>query len=325
MADGSHTRKEFRIEASTAARLIEEMLEALGDCPPARLYRLLSSEVGLHQVTLMRYHQGKLATVSAERMRDIRRVHAEVLGGELTTPARSRTKRRCQSARRRVPAAVLRPLFDRLMKILQITEREVLYRCLAERTGMNGTTLYRYHRGGLASAPASLEWILRGLIAGCAMDRYPELTRASGGKAVTPRSVFKSKVDDLARTGAYRRKSKLFSDLAAELGVQPERLRKAYYDSRLRLVPRLYCKGLDRLLEKLDYDPSRTYRIGERIRHPHFGVGVVRSRRPRRAILVELHDGSTILLREDYQHDRYWERVPDAEQRQELIQAASIS
>jgi len=288
------------------------MLEALDGCTPARLYRMLADEMGVHPVTLLRYHRGQLATLSSERMGKLRGVHRRILAGELLPPEPPERDRlaRC-NGNGRVPAARLRPLFDRLLERLQITERQVLYRCLTERTGLHETTLLRYHTGALQTAPVALERALRELLSECATDRFPVLKRADGGDAVVPRAVYRARVDRLERTGEYQHKSELFRDLASLVDQPAERLRKAYYDSRIRLVPRSFPDGADKLTEQMIYDPSRVWGVGERILHPHFGAGVVREKRPHRAVLVELEGGGEVLLREGYRHDPYREQRTD--------------
>jgi len=287
------------------------MLDSLDGCPPARLYRLLAEELGLHPVTLLRYHRGRLATLSAARLAALEAIHGKVLDGELEPPQPPTRLQTPASANGRVPANRIRPLFDRLLERLQITERQVLYRCLTERTGLHETTLMRYHKGTLQSAPVALEQALRALLSECTTEHFPVLTRANGGDTVVPRAVYLGRIDRLERSGGYRHKSDLFRDLAHLLDEPAERLRKAYYDSRIRLVPRSFIEAADRLTKRMDYDPARVFHIGERIRHPHFGAGVVLEKRPHRAVLVALEQGGQVLLREGYRHDPYRERSSD--------------
>jgi len=156
-----------------------------------------------------------------------------------------------------------------------------------------------------------VETALRALLAECDRKGCPTLTRMPGGPPVVPRSHYRGRVDRAVELCGYPQRSELFRDLADRLGIPVERLSKAYYDRRLRFVPEEYCEAVDTLAESANYDLARVYEVGQRIRHPHFGTGVVIQKLRKNAIRVQLDDGGELLLREAYQHDPYRTRTQE--------------
>jgi len=303
------TRSRGRVTSARAARAIETMLESLPSCPPTRLYRFLGRELGAHPVTFLRYHRGDLKSVSRPQLKALERLGRKIERGEVRVPDSSRkASRRLKVVDDRVPSRVIIPLFDRAMQRLHLTERQVLYRCLSERTGLDSSTLHRYHSGQLSTAPSPVKQALEHLLAEAEGEVSPALYRSAGGVGVVPWMVYRSAIERLIHLGVYESRSTLFQDLGRALGRDPETLRKAYYDRRIRLVRREWCDQAAAMGDSLAYDPARTYAVGQRISHPDFGAGVVREKLHGRVIVVHFKDGGQIRLREGYQHDPFWER-----------------
>ena len=298
-----------RVESSLAAAAIDDIVGALRSCSTSAVYRTIARKSGLHPVTVMRYHRGELRTVPASTLDEIKRVKNEVIQ-EARQEASSKA-RRSSSGKfgSRVPCSRISEQVDRLMSEMGLTERQVLFRLVSERTGIHDTTILRYYNGSLATAPRSVLDCLISLANDCSSKKVPVFKRRDGGEGLVPRSQYRLKMDALFECGGYTKKAEMFRDVAKELQVDPERLRKAYYDTRIVLVPSAFVDRIEQKLESMTYDPSKTFSIGDRVTHPLFGPGIVTEKRAHDSFVLELKSGRKVLLREDYRHDPYWERA----------------
>lgn len=290
------------------------MIRTLGLARPAWLYRALAAELGVHPGTVLRYHRHELRTLEAGRLRALEAFHRRVENGDVVAPpSRRRGLPRGIPKGARVPTSILKPLLERVMKKLGLKEKQIVYRSLAERTNLHTNTLLQYFTGSLESAPASVETALRTMLTECNKNGCPTLTRTSGGEPVVPRAHFRRRVDRSLDRCGYPQRSDLFRDLSEMLETPIERVSKAYYDRRLRFVPKSFCEAVDELSKGSAYDCSHVFRVGQRIRHGNFGTGVVAEKLRKNIIRVELDEGGELLLREAYRHDPYrMRRSPDA-------------
>ncbi|NOZ87196.1 MAG: hypothetical protein GXP49_13185 [Deltaproteobacteria bacterium] len=302
-------KKEERVEADIASKAIDDIINVSRSMSTSRIYKLIASKIGVHPVTLLRYHKGELHTIPSKTLDNLLHFRARVIKRHHNFDPSSNSGGNSRSSRRnRVPAKKVKALMDKLMGAMGLTERQLLYRVISERTGIHNTTLLRYYRGNLASAPQSVLDCLKSLMNECSNEKVLTFKRSDNGKDVIPRLSYKTKMDELFQIGGYTNKAEMFREVARDLDIDAEKLRKAYYDKRIILVPFIYLQSIEKKLDLMKYEPSKVFQLGDRVNHPLFGPGVVDEKKPHHSIGLRLKDGRHVLLREAYRHDPYWEK-----------------
>ncbi|NOZ85161.1 MAG: hypothetical protein GXP49_02635 [Deltaproteobacteria bacterium] len=296
----------IRVSSAKASELIDHMATKLGLSKPAWLYKVLAVELGVHPGTVLRYHRRELRTLDVRRLKALEAFTSKVDRGEVVAPKSYKGSRhRFMPRGARVPTSLLKPLLERLLKKLGIKEKQIIYRSISSRTGLHENTLLQYFNEELDSAPASVESALRALLTECDRNGCPTLTRAQDGRQVVPRLFFCHQVDRVMESCGFENKIDLFKEASEKIGVSASKLSKAYYDNRTKFVPREYVDELEEVESLAEYDPARSYHLGQRLRHPSFGTGIVVEKLKKNIIKVRLDQGGELMLRENYYHDPY--------------------
>jgi len=297
-----------RIPSDSIAKVIDEILALDSDGSPSTVYRLLALRLGIHSTTLLRYHQGRLHSAPPVVLREAKRLRAEVAKrGSLPPEDRAMAVRQHLRPRpARVPSWKLAQQLDVLIEMLELTEPSALHRLLALQTGIHATTVLRFHRGVLVSAPQPL------LDAAVALEKRVRAGEAirfphgSEGEFSVTRRSFAATVDQLVETNLFTGRNPLLHRIEDELDIPRGKLTRLYRCRTFRWVPHPVQAMLEAILDRCRYDPSQAYDVGDRFHHHVFGAAVVEEKLPLDKMRVRFDDGSTRILRERLEEDRYW-------------------
>ncbi len=297
-----------RVPSESIAKAIDEILTLDDDGTPSNVYRLLALRLGIHSTTLLRYHQGRLHSAPPVVLREAKRLLSEVRKrGSLPPVERGMAARqRLRPRPSRIPSWKLAQQLDVLIEMLELTEPSALHRLLALQTGIHATTVLRFHRGVLVSAPQPL------LDAAIALEKRVRAGEAirfphgSDGEFAVTRRSFAAMVDQLVETRLFVGRNPLLHRIEDELDIQRGKLTRLYRCRTFRWVPHPVQAMLEALYQRCQYDPSHAYDVGDRFHHHVFGAGQVEEKLPLEKMSVRFDDGSTRILRECLQEDRYW-------------------
>ncbi len=298
-------RTPTRVPAATLAAAMDEIVRRTGLDQPYTLYRYVASRSGVHATTLMRYVRGDCATADGAVYGQVEELLERVRAGDtLPFESRAHTPSAAPAAVRaaRVSTAEFRAKFDELYRRLGADQRQPLYRELARRIGMHPTSVLRYYRGDLRTAPRRLVEELDSL--GAQLDRGE--TRPV--PAVQPRrpAVRSQRAVDLldALVGEDGSAAEVEA-LEHELHLEPDSLLSLRGEARPRSVPAEVFNALELRVKPADYDPCRVYRVGEQVRHHLFGLGKVLRKIHKNKVMVEFTDGQQRVLSEAVNEDPY--------------------
>ena len=298
-----------RVPSQAIAEVIDEILALIGDSSAASVYRLLSCRLGVHTTTLLRYHQQRLRSAPMPVLTEATRVLEEVkTSGDLPRmPKGSEAYPRPKQAR--VPAWRLAHQLDRLVELTELSEPSALHRLLAVRTGVHATTVLRFHRNVLRSAPEVLLQVANDLERRVRSGEAIRFPHGGDGSPVVTRMAFAEAVDRLVETGLFPRRNALLHRIEDDLQIVRGRLTRLYRCRTFRWVPGKVLDILEELERHVQYDPSRSYEPGERMHHHLFGPGTVVEKLPRRKVVVRFDDGKSHTLREQLREDTYWRQA----------------
>jgi hypothetical protein len=297
-----------RVPSQAIADIIDEILACTEEQSASSVYRALGHRLGIHSTTLLRYHQGRLRSAPPEVLAEARRLLGRARQiGTLPPPEQSMRRKAASLRHPRVPAWRLAHQLDRLIEMLELAEPSALHRLLAIETGIHATTVLRFHRGVLRSAPqplldaaAALEQRVR---AGEAI-RFPH---GSADAAAVTRTTFAATVDALMATGLFENRNAMLHRVEDALELPRGRLTRLYRCRTFRWVPDTVQGYLELLQRRCQYDPACVYAIGDRFHHHLFGPGTVIEKARQDKVRVRFdEDGRVLTMRERLREDRYW-------------------
>ncbi len=297
-----------RVDSNSIADLIDAVIAGLDGHSNTSVYRYLGQRLGIHPTTVLRYHRGRLRTAPPEVLTEVRKLAALVQDRRaLPTLDRSDSAMNARKAApARVPSWRLAHLLDRIIEMLKLSEPSALHRLLALQTGIHPTTVLRFHRGNLRSAP---EVLLRAAIQLERTIRTGEAIRfphGTTGELMVTRITFAAAVDRVMETGLFPDRNAMLHRVEDELRLPRGRLTRLYRCKTFRWVPDAVQRELEALVVKCRYDPAFAYEVGDRLSHHLFGAGTVIDKQPVEKICVRFDDGSEKILRERLRENGYW-------------------
>lgn len=203
----------------------------------------------------------------------------------------------------RVPSWRLKALIDRIQELLGLSERQVIHRYLAVQVGVSTRSVLRYDKGDVATAPGCLIDAARAIVEQVRMGRPVVFLRGRAMRPVVVRKQLTDLVDRVIRGGLFDDRFDLFRRVEEFLGLKPGRVARLYRSTDVQLVDKALHDAVTELASRGRYDPRDTYEVGDRIRHPVFGLGVVAAKEPKDKILVRFNDGSEQVFREKLTED----------------------
>lgn len=297
-----------RVPAEPVASALDQIFERIALQTPYSLYCLIAERAHVHATTVMRCHQRRQKTVSNSVEASVDRLLGEIRRGEsLDLPGRRResTLRRSLGDKRRVPSERVKEKIDTILDALGLDEQQFLYRYLADQIGLHATTVMRYHRGELRSAPADLLVVATDLQKRVARGEDIPFQRSPSGDRMIVREHTLSILDELLQVTGEESKARLFRQLDDRLCLRPGTVARIYYDHKLRFVRADIHRGLETLVRRTEYDPCQVYQVGERVNHHLFGVGTVAKKVHKDKLLVRFGEGREILLAERVPSDPF--------------------
>lgn len=295
-----------RVAATDVARALDEIIELTQLQRPYRLYRHVAERAGVHPTTVLRYHQGFLGTANATLHRCVEELLERVRRGdaaELQMGGGGGPRPRTRSSR--VPAAEVRERIDSIQHALGLDEQQFLYRYLAQQVGMHPTTVLRYHRGDLQTAPAELVDALQALDDRIARGEVVSFCRSPEGRGMVVRERTIEVLDKLLEISGTEHKAGLFRALDEQLHQRPGTVARIFYDHKLRFVRSEIHRGLERLTRRTEYDPCRVYGVGERVHHHLYGTGTVSAKVHKNKVEIRFAGDRTVLLAEAVPEDPF--------------------
>jgi len=292
-----------RVPAQDVACALDQLVEQVAPQTPYSLYRLVAERSQVHATTVMRCHQRRQQTVSPSLEAGVTQLLDELHHGKRPRlPGRRRKTPGAIDPNRRVPSARVREKIDAILDALGLDEQQFLYRYLAEQIGLHATTVLRYHRGELHSAPADLLAVATDLLSRITRGENIPFQRSPAGDRMIVRERTLTILEELIEVTGEESKARLFRRIDEQLCLRPGSVARIYYDHKLHFVRADIHRNLEALVRRTEYDPCRGYEVGERIHHHLFGVGTVTEKVHKNKLLVLFGGGREILLAE---------RVPD--------------
>jgi len=298
-----------RVPSRAIAEVIDQILEHSGDSSAAPVYRLLACRLGVHTTTLLRYHQQRLRSAPDPVLAEANRVLDEVRRTGALPRASGGRVPSCQPKQARIPAWRLAHQLDRLVELTELAEPSALHRLLASCTGVHATTVLRFHRNVLQSAPEVLLQVANDLERRVRNGEAIRFPHGGDGSPVVTRTAFAAAVDRLVETGLFPNRNAMLHRIEDDLRIPRGRLTRLYRCRTFRWVPGEVLDVLEALERQVQYDPSRCYRPGERLYHHLFGPGTVAEKLPLEKIVVQFDDGKVQTLREKLREDTYWRQA----------------
>lgn len=299
------TRTSTRVPAAQLAAAMEEIVQRSGLEQPYTLYRYVASRAGVHATTLLRYVRGDCATADVAVYQHVEEILRGVRAGEpLPFESRVHTPSTTPSAQRaaRVSTAEFRRKFDKLYQRLGAEQRQPLYRELARRIGMHPTSVLRYYRGDLRTAPRRLVDELDTLAG--QLERG-ETRAMPAARPRHPAVRTQRAVELLDCLVGEDSSSEDVEALENRLKLEPNSLQQLRDEGCPTSVPAELFIALDGLVRPAEYDPCRVYRVGERVRHHLFGLGKVVRKIHKNKVMIEFAKGPKRVLSEAVSEDPY--------------------
>jgi hypothetical protein len=203
----------------------------------------------------------------------------------------------------RVPSWRLKALIDRIQSLLCLSERQVIHRFLATQVGISTRSVLRYDKGDVETSPSILIEAARDILERIRMGKPIVFLRGRDVRPVVVRKQFVDLVDRVIRSELFIDRFDLFKQVEDELGLQKGRVARLYRSSDVQLIDSTIYECISGLVQRARYDPRACYKVGDRVRHPVFGVGTVQEKVPREKIRVRFGDGSERVLREQLEED----------------------
>ena len=203
----------------------------------------------------------------------------------------------------RVQSWRLKTLIDRIQSTLSLSERQVIHRYLANQVGISTRSVLRYDKGDVTTTPAILVEAARNVLERIRMGRPVVFLRGREKRPVVVRKQLVDLVDRIVRSGLYPDRFELFKLVEDKLGLRSGRIARLYRSTDVQLIDRAIFDTASALASKARYDPRADYHVGDRIRHPVFGVGTVKKKVRKKKVLVKFLDGSERILREQLKED----------------------
>ena len=203
----------------------------------------------------------------------------------------------------RVPSWRLKSLIDKIQATLALSERQVIHRYLANAVEISTRSVLRYDKGDVGTTPSILIEAARNVLERIRMGRPVVFLRGRDKRPVVVRKQFVDLVDRIVRSGLYPDRFDLFKLVEDKLNLHSGRVARLYRSTDVQLIDRSIYEIVSSLASKARYDPRVSYQVGDRIRHPVFGVGTVTKKIRKQKILVSFLDGTERLLREQLDED----------------------
>jgi len=305
-------REPGRVSTDQIGEALDEIIATRGLLQPYPLYRHIADQAGIHATTVLRYHDGFLKSAPAAVYKVIRELLVRVRSGHAlqfeSSTGRSRATRPL-SPRRRVPSALVRQKLEGTIRSLGLGERQSLFRYLAERVGLHATTVLRYYQGDLETAPAELVAEIDLLRKHIVSGKAALFCRQNLGTQLVLRERTQVIVEGLLRergVGAGDEADRSFlRQLDRELDLPLGTTREICSDPDLCFVHATVHRAIEEFAHGEEYDPGRTYRLGERLRHHLFGPGSVKEKIHKNKVRVEFTGGKQVILSEAVTEDPY--------------------
>jgi len=205
----------------------------------------------------------------------------------------------------KIPYKEFTNLVDKIQEKLGITERQLIHRYIAKATGITTRSILRYDKGEICYVPNIVMAVASELLRKIENDELIVLYRGNEERPVVLRKQFNKLVDSIIESGLYPSRSALLKIIEKRFGLKKGKLCRIYRNNGVQLVDKRYYDALLEIYEQCEYDPSKIYKIGDRIRHPSFGTGQVIKKLSKDKIVVRFSNGEEKILRENLKEDPY--------------------
>lgn len=297
-----------RVDSGWITRALEEIVELRRLERPYTLYRHVAAEAGVHPTTILRYRNGYLATADGGVHACVRRFLEDARRGRplgFEVPGRSGRGGQRLAPAARVPSSLVRDGMEAVLRSLDLDEHQFLCRYLADEVGLHATTVLRYYRCELKTAPWILLAQVEKLREKIANGEAVPFRRSAMGAPVVVREQTQKILAQLLDDRDPDERTELISGLEHRLNLRRGTVQRICSDPSLRFVQAHVHRAIEAIVEGVEYDPGRTYPLGQRIRHHLFGAGDVVEKVHKNKVLVEFAGGRRVLLSEAVPEDPY--------------------
>jgi len=296
-----------RVHSNRITRLLDEIM-AMANLPaPYRLHRLVASMTGMHPTTVMRYHQGKLASADVRVLDCLDEIRDRISKGEDLFPDTGtdpEEKWGPGPAGGTYSSGTVRRWYARVMEALEDPEPSCVHSWVAEYLDMPRGEVEGYLQTGCWSTPHAVIEALRELHASLLRDEAV-VFRPDGrdGGALVPRRSVVTLLDEIDKLGVFDAAGDVCSTLEPILELPCGMLSLVRDGACPPLVSLDLYLRIRRILDLAVYDPCRHYRVGDRLWSPVFGGGCVLDKPHKGRMLVEFEGGHRHLMCEDVRID----------------------
>ncbi len=297
-----------RVSTAQIAQALDEIVGTRRLEHPYTLYRYIAHRTGVHPTTVLRYHTGYLKSVPANVYTHIRKLLELVRRGQALPFENKNLGNRAtgrMSPTGRVPATAVRKGLGGVFQYLGLREHQVLYRYLAERVGLHPTTVLRYYRGYLQTAPAALVAEIDFLRGQIVRGEVVLFRQGPDGSPVVLREQTRSIVEEFLATQGTAAEPAETEQLDIRLDLPPGTTGRIRFDAAQHFVPVNIHRAIEQFVHGVEYDPIRTFHVGQRVRHHLFGPGTVREKIHKNRVRIEFLDGKQVVLAEAVPEDPY--------------------
>jgi len=301
-------RKPTRVSGERVTRALDEIIRRRHLERPYTLYRYVAEQSGVHTTTVLRCHSGDLKSAQLAVYACVRELLAEARAGHelpFEDPAGGRSTTARPPRATRVPVAQFRQTLDGMFRSLGLGSRQILFRYLAERTGIHASTLLRYYQGDIQTAPYAVVEEIARLRKQIAAGEAVVFRLGPASAEVVLRSRTRVIVEELLRELEVSDGRSFFRQLDSRLGLPPGTTSRICTDPELLLVHADIHLAVQEFVRGVEYDPVQTYCVGDRIRHPMYGLGTVKEKIHKNKIRVEFLGGRRAVLSEAVPEDPY--------------------
>ena len=207
------------------------------------------------------------------------------------------------SSGERAPSWRLKALIDRIQELLNLSERQVIHRFLAIKVGISTRSVLRYDKGDVETAPTTLVEAARAAVEQIRMGRPIVFLRGREMRPVIVRQQLVDLIDRVVRSGLFEDRFEVFRRVEEALSLKSGRVARLYRSTDVQLIDETLYDAVADLASRARYDPRARYQVGDRIRHPVFGVGQVTCKEPKDKIRVQFADGTEQVFRENLAED----------------------
>ncbi len=285
-----------RVQVDEISMLMDSILDKLEVDIPNRLYNLVALRTGLHPTTVLRYHRREIDSADERVLQCVLEINEQIEGEHLSLLEEeehalsmgdiSYTDRLRWSTRK------INQELKRIMILLDSDDPSPVYRYVSEVLDISPATVMCHNSGALLEHSDDVARVLRDLW--CRLKSGEAVvfsTGATSGDRVVPRQNVLQLVHTIRAMEIIPDGECFESTLERMTGLGQGALGKLRDPSAPPFAPHEVHLRLAALIDRVAYEPCRSYEIGDRIHHHSLGIGTIVEKCHKSRIIVQFKSG----------------------------------